>query len=100
MTELRDRILTAGIFVRWIRRVRPMPHSGSKMCRDLKISAVTVPEKKTFADNLSEAVATEAEGKNWSISPYSAQMALAMLTAGAKGQTQKSSECSSDRRYR
>ncbi|MFR8251235.1 MAG: serpin family protein [Anaerovoracaceae bacterium] len=60
-----------------------------KNVRDLKISAVTVPEKKTFADNLSEAVATEAEGKNWSISPYSAQMALAMLTAGAKGQTQK-----------
>ena len=66
-----------------------MPHSGSK-CTGSENQCGDSSGEKTFADNLSEAVATEAEGKNWSISPYSAQMALAMLTAGAKGQTQKS----------
>ncbi|MDO4270065.1 MAG: serpin family protein [Eubacteriales bacterium] len=52
----------------------------------LTMSAVSAPEQKTFADSLVSAV--EAKG-NFTLSPYSARLCLAMLANGAKGDTQK-----------
>ena len=52
----------------------------------LDMSAVAAPEKPGFADALIRAV--DAEG-NWSLSPYSIRMCLAMLANGTKGETQR-----------
>ena len=52
----------------------------------LDMSAVAAPEKPGFADTLIRAV--DAEG-NWSLSPYSIRMCLAMLANGTKGETQR-----------
>lgn len=51
---------------------------------DWQMSAVPEPEQKTFADSLVSAVNPEG---NWSISPYSVRMCLAMQANGAKGDT-------------
>lgn len=55
----------------------------------LNLSAVTLSENRTFSDRFTETVKNGAEGKNWSVSPYSARAALAMMTAGAQGATQR-----------
>lgn len=55
----------------------------------LNLSDLSIPEEKTFSDRLAAAVKSGANGKNWSVSPYSARTALAMMTAGAKGATQR-----------
>lgn len=52
----------------------------------LNMSAVAAPEQPDFADALIRAV--DAEG-NWSLSPYSIRMCLAMLANGTKGETQR-----------
>lgn len=52
----------------------------------LNMSAVAAPEQPDFADALIRAV--DAEG-NWSLSPYSIRMCLAMLANGTKGETQQ-----------
>lgn len=49
-------------------------------------SAITAPENPGFADSLVRAA--DAEG-NWSLSPYSIRLCLAMLTNGAKGDTRQ-----------
>lgn len=52
----------------------------------LTVGAVGAPETRTFADAL--VAAAQAEG-NFTLSPYSARLCLAMLANGAKGETQK-----------
>lgn len=54
----------------------------------VNISAIPVPsdEDLTFADSLTKAAIVDG---NFTLSPYSARMCLAMLANGAKGDTQK-----------
>ena len=61
---------------------------GSEMCiRDRTASAVSNPDQPgSFADALVRAL--DPEG-NWSVSPYSIRLCLAMLANGAKGETQQ-----------
>ena len=53
----------------------------------MDMSAIALAQDKTFADSLAAELG-KIDG-NWSISPYSVQMCLAMLANGAKGETQK-----------
>lgn len=68
--------VTAAEAQKWVENVNAMD-----------MSAIAPAENKTFADSLTEELGKK-DG-NWSISPYSVQMCLAMLANGAKGDTQK-----------
>ena len=56
-----------------------------KNANALTVSAIGEPEQKSFADSLVSTV--DAKG-NFTLSPYSARLCLAMLANGAKGDTQ------------
>lgn len=68
--------VTAAEAKKWVENVNAMD-----------MSAIAPAQDKTFADSLAAELGKEKG--NWSISPYSVQMCLAMLANGAKGDTQK-----------